>query len=247
MEEKMVKKLIINADDFGLCDGATLGILTAHKKGILTSTTCMMNMPHIEQHLNMTKKFPHLGLGVHLNITVGPSLTANSFSDKNGIFFSRSSYPHHTPIVNKEELYHEWKAQIEKFIALTGHKPTHLDSHHHVHLLKDYLPVALKLAQEFDLPIREEHYVQKEYEFVRFKEVFYNETVSLQTIKDICQYDDDIFELMCHPAYIDWYLYQNSSYHIKRAQELDILCSYEAKNITSSIQLINYHQLKKVK
>ena len=45
----MVKKLIINADDFGLCDGVTFGILKAHQDGILTSTTCMMNMPHIEE------------------------------------------------------------------------------------------------------------------------------------------------------------------------------------------------------
>lgn len=243
----MVKKLIINADDFGLCDGVSLGILTAHIKGILTSTTCMMNMPNIKQYLDMAKNYPDLGLGVHLNITVGPSLTSNSFSDENGIFFPRDHYPHRIPIVNKDELYHEWKTQIEKFITITGQKPTHLDSHHHIHLLPDYLPIALQLAQEYDLPIRQQQYNQKQYEYIRFEEIFYNDTVSLQTISDICQYKDETFEMMCHPAFVDRYLYTHSSYHLKRTEELDILCSKEAKELTSSIQLINYSKLKKVK
>ena len=243
----MVKKLIINADDFGLCDGVSLGILTAHKKGILTSTTCMMNMPDIRYHLEIAKNYPDLGLGVHLNITAGPALTANSFSDENGHFFPRNHYPDFIPVVNKDELYNEWKAQIERFIAMTGHMPTHLDSHHHIHLLPDYLPVALKLASEYHLPIRQEQYVQKQYEDVRFAEIFYNDTVSLQTIADICQFKDEIFEMMCHPAFVDKYLYAHSSYHLKRTDELEILCCDEVKDLTSTVELINYSQIKKVK
>ena len=47
----MIKKLIVNADDFGLSEGVCLGILKAHRDGILTSTTCMMNMENIEKYL----------------------------------------------------------------------------------------------------------------------------------------------------------------------------------------------------
>ena len=75
----MIKKLIVNADDFGLSEGVCLGILKAHRDGILTSTTCMMNMENIEKYLEMTKAYPNLGLGVHLNITVGKPLTKVSF------------------------------------------------------------------------------------------------------------------------------------------------------------------------
>ena len=46
----MIKKLIVNADDFGLSEGVCLGILKAHRDGILTSTTCMMNMENIEKY-----------------------------------------------------------------------------------------------------------------------------------------------------------------------------------------------------
>lgn len=241
----MVKKLIINADDFGLCDGVTLGILKAHQDGILTSTTCMMNMPHIEEYLSLASHFPHLGLGVHLVLTIGQPLTMGSFCDENGNFKSRNTYPDRKVIVKQDELYLEWKAQIDKFIQLTGHKPTHLDSHHHVHLLPGNIDIALKLAKEYDLPLRQEYYLQTDYENVIFKEVFYNQAVSLSTLKDICHFSDDVFEMMCHPAFIDPFLYNNSSYNIQRIKELDILCSQEAKDITKSIQLINYGQVKK--
>ena len=52
----MIKRLIVNADDYGLSEGVCLGILKAHRDGILTSTTCMMNMENIEKYLEMTKK-----------------------------------------------------------------------------------------------------------------------------------------------------------------------------------------------
>ena len=50
----MIKRLIVNADDYGLSEGVCLGILKAHRDGILTSTTCMMNMENIEKYLEMT-------------------------------------------------------------------------------------------------------------------------------------------------------------------------------------------------
>lgn len=81
----MIKRLIVNADDYGLSEGVCLGILKAHRDGILTSTTCMMNMENIEKYLEMTKDYPNLGLGVHLNITVGKPLTNVSFVDEKEI------------------------------------------------------------------------------------------------------------------------------------------------------------------
>ena len=108
----MIKRLIVNADDYGLSEGVCLGILKAHRDGILTSTTCMMNMENIEKYLEMTKDYPNLGLGVHLNITVGKPLTNVSFVDEKGNFKSRDTYTNREAIVSQEELYQEWKAQI---------------------------------------------------------------------------------------------------------------------------------------
>ena len=199
----MIKRLIVNADDYGLSEGVCLGILKAHRDGILTSTTCMMNMENIEKYLEMTKDYPNLGLGVHLNIT-------------------------------------------EKFIKIMGHKPTHLDSHHHVHLLNSNIDVALKLAHEYDLPIRQETYLQKDFEPVYFEELFYNQDATFEMIDTILHKDVKNYELMCHPAMIDWKLYQISSYNLRRAHELDIICSQKAKEMTKKIELINYQDIKKI-
>lgn len=242
----MIKRLIVNADDYGLSEGVCLVILKAHRDGILTSTTCMMNMENIEKYLEMTKDYPNLGLGVHLNITVGKPLTNVSFVDEKGNFKSRDTYTNREVIVSQEELYQEWKAQIEKFIKIMGHKPTHLDSHHHVHLLNSNIDVALKLAHEYDLPIRQETYLQKDFEPVYFEELFYNQDATFEMIDTILHKDVKNYELMCHPAMIDWKLYQISSYNLRRAHELDIICSQKAKEMTKKIELINYQAIKKI-
>ena len=51
---------------------------------------------------------------------------------------------------------------------------------------------------------------------------------------------------MCHPAMIDWKLYQISSYLLRRALELDLLCSQKVKEMTKDIEFINYHAIKKI-
>ena len=53
----MIKKLIINADDFGMCEGNSLGILLAHEEGLVSSTTVMMNMPYALWALDKAKAY----------------------------------------------------------------------------------------------------------------------------------------------------------------------------------------------
>ena len=55
-----------------------------------------------------------------------------------------------------------------------------------------------------------------------------------------------MFMMMFHPAMIDWKLYQISSYHLRRAHELDLLCSQKVKEMTKDIEFINYHAIKKI-
>ena len=64
-------RLIINADDFGYCKGVNMGIIEAHQNGVLTSTTLMAGMPGFDQAVNLAKKNPGLGVGVHLTLTCG--------------------------------------------------------------------------------------------------------------------------------------------------------------------------------
>ena len=148
----MIKKLIINADDFGMCEGNSLGILLAHEQGLVSSTTVMMNMPYALWVLDKAKAYPDLGIGVHLTLTAGKPLLPGkkSYTDEEGNFLRPSAYEDGFPDGEPEEVYEEWKAQIEAFITHTGHLPTHLDSHHYVHMEHRQLEVIKRLAKESD-------------------------------------------------------------------------------------------------
>jgi len=72
-----MKKLIVNADDFGRSPGINRGILDAHLNGIVTSTTVMINYPDAAPGLEQALlKAPDLGIGLHLNLTSGRPVSA---------------------------------------------------------------------------------------------------------------------------------------------------------------------------
>lgn len=246
----MIKKLILNADDFGMTQGNTIGILMAHAQGVLTSTTCMMNMPFAQFALNEAKKLPKLGVGIHFVLTVGRPLIegAKSYTDENGDFIRPKDYPDKKPHADSEELYREWKAQMEKFIEIAGHKPTHIDSHHHVHLLPWHVDVAKRLAKEYDVPMRQREQVLETYEYVRCDDRMYGDDANMDFVKNALSTDEEILEFMCHPAYIDQRLYDMTSYGLPRMKELELLLSPELKQFIedNDIELINFSDIQKV-
>jgi predicted glycoside hydrolase/deacetylase ChbG (UPF0249 family) len=152
--------LIVNADDYGRSPGVSAGIRESHVRGIVTSTTAMMNMPGIDDELRLAvQDCPNLGLGVHLTLTAGkpilspeaiPSLVAEA-----GAFPRLRGFIARLSMVEADEAQAEWRAQIEKFIEATGRSPDHLDSHHHCSYLTHWLFEAmLELACEYGCAIR---------------------------------------------------------------------------------------------
>lgn len=254
----MIKRMIINSDDFGITEGVTIGTIHAHVDGVLTSTTCMMNMPFAEFALNLAKDYPDLGVGIHLVFTAGHPLVkgAKSFTDEHGNFRKLGSYTSLsegsliTPITeaDPEELYTEWKAQIEKFIELAGKLPTHIDSHHHSHMFQNHQEVSIRLAKEYDIPMRQNNKIIDHYEFVRCVEDFYGEDLTNNDLINIMKdNDDETLEVMCHPGYIDERIMEISKYNIPRATEMAILRSVEVKQFVknNNIELISYADIKK--
>lgn len=246
----MIQKLIINADDFGMTQGVNIGIILAHQQGIVTSTTCMMNMSYAKQALTLAKEYPHLGVGVHLILTVGRPLIegAKSFTDETGAFKKITEYPQGQPHPDQQELYREWKAQIEKYISITGHKPTHLDSHHHVHLMPGLHEVAIQLATEYHIPMRQTDDISHIQPYVPCEIHFHKEQANFDYFKKCLESHQGTLEIMCHPALLDQRLYEMSSYHLPRIQELDLLSSQAVKDLIKNnhIQLINYKDIIKV-
>lgn len=250
-----LKKLIVNADDFGLTEGNTIAHILCHEDGILTSTTLMVNMPFAPLAVSLAKKHPNLGVGIHLTLTMGrPVLEgAKSFTDENGNFRKKGTYENGKVIADEEELYAEWKAQMEKFIQMMGKKPTHIDSHHHVHLQDNLYPIASRLAKEYDLPMRLRPETPKDgydYEVALMLPGFYDDTAKPAYVMEntFGIWDHEIIEIMCHPAFIDQRLMDISSYCYERANEMQTIRDKELKQWIKdhNIELITFGDLKKV-
>lgn len=244
-------RLIINADDFALTKGVTDGIIKAYKEGILTSTTMMVNMPYIDLAKKYSDENPGLAVGIHLVLTAGKPILndVKTIVDENGDFYKYKYIYNKEIYMDPKEVYREWKAQIEKFIKVMGRKPTHIDSHHHAHLMWPGLEIIQDLANEYNIPIRQEEYMIKDYEFVKFIRNFHEENINIEYF-----YEDkdsmlnyDIVELMCHPGIVDKELRDKSSYTDAREKELKILLSKELKNwiIDNNIELINYTDISR--
>ncbi|WHY00363.1 chitin disaccharide deacetylase [Neobacillus sp. DY30] len=230
--------LIVNADDFGLSRGVNNGIVDSYLYGIVNSATMMMNMPGTEHAIELAKKHPGLRVGIHLVLTCGKPLLKNvpSLVDENGDF-KKLSYLTRTKDLSLEELEREWTAQIERFLA-AGLKPTHFDSHHHVHTMEELLPVVQRLAKRYNLAVRTNG-SKKIAEVKAFSDLclfdFYGEGVTEEYFLSLADRLEDgkRVEIMCHPAYLDNTLLNVSSYTHTRLTELDILTSVKLpENLT---------------
>jgi len=158
MEGLVPKRLIVNADDYGLTTGVSDGILRAHREGIVTSTTAMMNMPGIERPLRLARQEPNLGLGVHLVFTVGqpvlPPDEVPTLVDVTGHFLKVDVWRTSLGRMDLSELWAEWQAQIVMFHGVFVAKPDHLDCHHFVYLQPPIFELYLRLAQQERVPAR---------------------------------------------------------------------------------------------
>ncbi|PPA87055.1 chitin disaccharide deacetylase [Brevibacillus laterosporus] len=248
----MVTKLIINADDFGYSRGVNYGIITSHACGVVTSTTMMMNMPEVEHAFQLAEQHSGLGVGIHLVLTCGKPLSDDvpSLVNESGRFHSLRDVFH---LMNTEDVEKEFTRQLEAFLSF-GKKPTHIDSHHHVHGHEKILPIVLKLAERYNVPLRLFHTNDETNRLqagIRstdaFDHTFYGDELSLESLEQILDkyVGVESLEIMTHPAFIDQPLYQGSSYALQRMNELAILTDPHVKERLNcpDIQLITFEQL----
>jgi len=269
-----MKQLIINSDDYGRTPDISRGIREAHLRGVVTSTTCMMNIHTTAADIEVAlKETPKLGLGVHLVLTMGEPLMPRemvpTIVDANGKHRKYDPFLEHIPDLNLEEVKTEWRTQIERFIHVSGRKPTHLDSHHHSSYFSPALFRAmLEMAKEYDCPIRyplvagdasrefsetismapsllnEFNPRRPDVFFVNF----YDETATRENLLAIINsIGEGTSEIMCHPGYVDEAFARESSYNFQRERELQVLTHPEIKRAIESqgIQLITFADLSK--
>jgi predicted glycoside hydrolase/deacetylase ChbG (UPF0249 family) len=140
-----VRRLVVNADDFGFTADVNEGIVYAHRAGILTAATLMANGGAFEDAVRRARETPSLDIGCHLVLIGGRSLLAS------GHELPRSAPELLGALVRgRIHPYAELRAQILKIIA-AGIQPTHLDTHKHTHLAPPVLDAVARLAQEFGI------------------------------------------------------------------------------------------------
>ncbi len=150
-------RLIVNADDFGRSHSINQAVIRAHREGILTTASLMVNGPGFDEAFALARENPKLGVGLHLSLLCGRSVlppekipglvsTRGEFSDKpvaTGFryFFNRSL---------REPLRAEIHAQFAKFHA-TGLSLDHVNGHLHLHLHPTIFRILMEDATQLGI------------------------------------------------------------------------------------------------
>ncbi len=236
----MERLLIVNADDFGLSKGQNYGIVESFRHGVVTSTTALVNGAAIEHAAQLSHEQPNLAVGMHFVLTLGKPLTSLPGLAREGELGKWIWQMAEEDTLPLAEIAGELESQYQRFIALFGHEPTHLDSHHHVHMIPQIFPIVAQFAAVRGLPLR----IDRPAMFhdadlpsslrstQGFSSGFYGDAVSdalfLQQLDASAARGESSLEVMCHPAFVDNIIRQ-STYCYPRLSELDVLTSLSLK------------------
>lgn len=235
-----MKRLIVNADDFGLTARVSEGIAEAVTHGVVSSTTAMVCLPYAREHMGPLTAALSGRIGLHLQLTDGvpcadpervPSLL------REGGRFPRSWRD--LGRLNPDEVRAEWEEQVRRLTSW-GVRPSHLDSHHHVHRFPAAFEVYCELARAHDIPARAltprmaEHLRARGVACADYCETgWYDGPLTAAELIGLVERaferlgDRGTVELMCHPGYADDELAAKSNYVEQRERELRTLCSDE--------------------
>ncbi|MER1725083.1 chitin disaccharide deacetylase [Enterobacter bugandensis] len=233
----MENLLIVNADDFGLSKGQNYGIIEACRRGVVTSTTALVNGEAVEHAAQLSREVPELGVGMHFVLTLGMPLSPMPGLTRDGLLGKWIWALAEQDALPLEEIARELDCQYNRFVDLFGKAPTHIDSHHHVHMIPAIFPIVAAFAQRKGVAMR----VDREAQGVPdcavtttegFSSAFYgdeiDEALFLKVLDDSAAREQRSLEVMAHPAFVDNTV-RKSAYCWPRLAELDVLTSPSLK------------------
>lgn len=240
-------KLIIKSDDYGFTKGVTEGILDGIRNGIINCTGIFMNMPESESALKRMEEFPDVCFGIDINIVSGKPvgdlrLLPHLVNMKTGEFIRsteriKEAKEKGTDFWPYEECKAEAKAQIDKFIEMTGKKPAYINGHSVTNFSKNLQRALTDIAYEYQIP-----YVKEIEKLAHIKRVpswgtrpfdlqnqyrCNTEDFVLSALQEMK--DEDIVMISGHCGYVDDDLLKYSSYTVVRARDHKMYCSDKLK------------------
>ncbi len=217
-EQRDTRFLIVNGDDLGMSSGVNRGIVEAHRHGVLTSASLMVNRPAAQEAAALAREVTLLSVGLHLELDPGA----------------------------RADLRAAIRHQLDLFEGLIGRPPTHIDSHRDVHRRPDVLPHVLEVARRLGVPVRGHSPVHCVTAFYgQWGGENHPEQVSVENLTHLLDAEvaDGVTELVCHPGYDDGAL--DSSYGDVREVEVRTLCDPRLPEILARarIGLLGFHDL----
>ncbi len=246
-----MKYLIINADDFNLTSGVDRAILDCHDRGVVSSTTILMTFPIKKNKIKHLLNRPFLGKGIHLSITLGEP-RSSSFKSS----FSKMS-PQKIKSIPEVKLMKEFEAQILQFQDSFGVLPTHIDTHHHLHIYSNLFNVILKLSYKYKIPHRLVPLNTSEVRRSLLKDkipiphYFFGDLDHKKhwTLTSLCRQISSlpkgVSEIMVHPGFVTKELTKISSFNQAREVERKALIHDRLKNLVKqeNIELIHFGEM----
>ncbi len=234
-----MKRLIVNADDFGMTDGVSAGILEAMAHGVVSCTSAMVATPGAAERA-ARRHTPALAgrVGLHLQLTSGracaPPADVPSLVDVAGRF------PRHRVAGADRvpgEIAREWRAQAARLQGV-GIAPAHLDSHHHIHHQPEAIAPFAELAASLGVPARSGPPAVRAALAVAgvphadwLETSWFGGALTVERLLAVVNqafatiHGEGTVELMCHPGRSDRDLEAVSSYAKEREHELDVFCA----------------------
>lgn len=251
-----MKQLLVRGDDLGYSEAVTLGMISAHEKGIVKSVALMVNMPYAKEAIALAKQHQDLCLGLHVNVTNGKALAPKelipSLVDEDGIFIKssirRQQLKNGEELFSEEEAYIEAKYQIEKYIELVGCLPEYIDLH--VLEVKPLINAVKRIYQEYNVPVcfYEMNLEQKVIDQTN-KQYDYYQNHQKDFDKMFIDGDFKMYDglnlLITHPGFIDYDLATTSSWLKERLYDYSLVTSPRLKQWLkdNNIEVISFRDV----
>lgn len=153
------KRVIFNADDFGLSSRVNSAVIEAHREGLLNSASLMVNEPGAEEAVSLARAHPKLELGLHFVLCQGRSTMPPAAIP--GLVGPDGRFPENPVWTGmklffafwlKDEIRRELDAQLERFRHLVGRRPAHVNGHLNIHVHPTVLEIVIDLARAAGVP-----------------------------------------------------------------------------------------------